>query len=355
MTKSKFEIFLIISIVFHVILIYYIKFSAISNYTKLIEKKKEKTPIKVKFIELPEKIKEIKHNKKTPFIAQKSFLAKKNRKKENPLIKQKSVAIRDVIPNFLQKNKKKFILKTKPKKLNEIKKHLPKKIKKKVVKRKTTNDKKTIREKIFVKKKKTTKVKKYIKKRIANKKEKSKRLLSLNKINPNFKELIEKGLIKGNLSKKQNKNKFENSSKTSSKMFKGNPELFTPGLFKPSHIYPDDIDISDSISISTQSSRYASYLHKVKRKIELVWEYPPLAGEMGIQGRLFVKFEIDRNGKLKMIKLLKSSGAKILDQEAIRAIKEAAPYPPFPKDFKISSIKIHACFDYIIVGKEIWW
>ncbi len=325
MTRSKFEIFLIISIIFHVILIYYFKLSSLSINTKKIKKIKEKTPIKVKFIDLPENLPEIKHNQKTPYIAQKSFKAEKNIKKENPLIKRKSVVIKDTIPNFL---------KAKP--------QLPKKAAKSI--KSTVKPKKKIIQKV--------KPKKNLKEKKAKKISKKKEIISLNKINPTFEELLKSNII--DKKREQKEEKIDNKSQKSANNFKSNPELLAPGIFRPSHIYPDDIDIGDSISISTQSSRYASYLHKVKRKIELVWEYPPLAGEMGIQGRLFVKFEIDNKGNLKMVKLLKSSGAKILDNEALRAIREAAPYPPFPPDFKVKSIKIHACFDYIIVGKEIW-
>ncbi len=340
MTKNKIEIFIIISVVLHLFLIYCFNFLTLNINTKKLSKNKEKSPIKVKFIDLPDKLPEIKHKEKTPYIAQKSFKAKKNTKKENPLMKNKSVVIKDVIPNYINSkpkisSKKSKPKKTQPKKVNKTEPKKSKKIEKKVYK---------------VKQKQAKIVKKNPIKEIKKKKNE---LISLNKINPNYEELLKKGLIKNSNNLKRKKTQ-KNNSKKSSKNFKSNPELIAPGFFKPSHIYPDDIDISDSISISTQASRYASYLHKVKRKIELVWEYPPLAGEMGIQGRLFIKFEIDKNGHLKMIKLLKSSGAKILDEEAIRAIKEAAPYPPFPPDFKVNSIKIHACFDYIIVGKEIW-
>ena len=322
---------------------YYFNFYIPNSLNKIITKKvkKNKEPIRVKFIELPEKLKEIKHHEKTPYIAQKSYKAKKQTKKENPLIK--SAEIKDVIPKYLPVPHK-IIKKASPKKLSKKKIIIKRKIKSKPKKfQKSLTKRKKIVKKFSTKKKKIVKISK-------SKPKPKKYKISFNKINPSLEELLKSNLINKN---DNTSKKHEKQNKKGNYFLEGASSL-KPNIFKPSHVYPDDIDISDSISISTQSSRYASYLHKVKRKIELVWEYPPLAGEMGIQGRLFVKFEIDRNGHLKMIKLLKSSGAKILDDEAIRAIKEAAPYPPFPKDFKIKSIKIHACFDYIIVGKEIW-
>ncbi len=292
-------------------------------------------------------MKEIKHKEKTPYIAEKSYKAKKQTKKENPLIKRKSVVINDNIPKFLPskpsfkpltKNKKNLKAKTNIKR--KLKSPVKPKIKpKKIIAKIKEKPKPKLKNKLN---------KKNIIKKYVSKKNKKNTIVSLNKINPSLQDILN-----SSIAKEIRQVRKDNNSSKSNPLGK-QASILQPNIFKPSHVYPDDIDISDSISISTQSSRYASYLHKVKRKIELVWEYPKIAGEMGIQGRLFLKFEIDRSGKLKMIKLLKSSGAKILDEEAIRAVKEAAPYPPFPKDFKIKSIKIHACFDYILIGKEIW-
>jgi protein TonB len=342
MLRDKFIIFLTVSLLFHIILVFFIKQNLFYQNTRLFKKNKEKNITKVRFIDLPDKLKEKKNNK-AKYIAQKSFAAKKNVKKENPLVKtkklkpQKKVAVvKETVPLIpsavTQKKVKKLIKKHQNKKSGKNSKVKTKPIKKfkKVVSRRKKERKPVLR--------KPSKPKKEI--------------ISLNKVTPSYKELLEKGFA---LNKPPEKKKQK--GKTMPEVYKDvDVQKLSPNIFKSSHIYPDDIDISDSISISTQSSRFASYLHKVKRKIELVWEYPRIAGEMGIQGRLFIKMQIDKSGKLVGVKLLKSSGATILDREAIRAIREAAPYPPFPKDnsFGVNTIKIHACFEYVIGGKEVW-
>ena len=111
---------------------------------------------------------------------------------------------------------------------------------------------------------------------------------------------------------------------------------------------PDDIEEGDTIALNTTEFRYASYFSGIKRKIELVWSYPPAAVRLGEQGNLRLKFVIKRDGNLKEIKLLRSSGYPILDNEAITAIRSAAPYNPFPKNLKQESISIVANFEYVI-------
>ncbi len=329
-----------------------IKENILFKNMQLLKKNKVESTTKVRFIDLPDTTPETKKKVKSKYIAQKSHLAKKETKKNTPLIKpkpktkplkpKKSVIVKESLPNLYSN---KVISKTK-----------------KNIHKKQVKHKKTVKPAAH-KKENNKIVKKKPEQKIVRKPVKKKSIIALNKITPNYKEILEKGFFKSSKlnkniqSKNFKKSNVKSKSSKSSKSFKeSDVKTLSPNIFRPSHIYPDDIDISDSVSISTQSSRFASYLHKVKRKIELVWEYPPLAGEMGIGGRVFVKFTINKYGHLEKVELLKSSGAAILDNEAIKAIKEAADYPPFPEDnsFGVNRIKIHACFDYVIAGKDLW-
>jgi|GEM_PF-2792237 len=102
------------------------------------------------------------------------------------------------------------------------------------------------------------------------------------------------------------------------------------------------------VSIATKNYKYASYMAHIKRQVESVWIYPEEAIEKGESGVLFLFFIIDRNGSLKEVKLLNSSGYKILDDAAIEALKDAAPFPPFPKRFDMYRLKVYASFRYDI-------
>ncbi len=111
---------------------------------------------------------------------------------------------------------------------------------------------------------------------------------------------------------------------------------------------PSDIEEGETVALNTTEFRFASYFSGIKRKIELVWDYPEAAARRGEQGRLKLRFTIKKDGSLEDVTLLKSSGYPILDDEAIRAIKVAAPYNPFPKNLKQERINIVATFEYVI-------
>lgn len=99
-----------------------------------------------------------------------------------------------------------------------------------------------------------------------------------------------------------------------------------------------------TVSLDSQDSRYASYLLGVKRRIEGLWGYPPEA--RGLTGNLVVTFGISRDGRLKDLQLAETSGLAPLDNEAMRAIREAAPFAPFPERLRFERLNIRAAFFY---------
>lgn len=96
--------------------------------------------------------------------------------------------------------------------------------------------------------------------------------------------------------------------------------------------------------------QYISYFASIKRKIELVWQYPYEAAVAGIQGELILDFVIARSGAVNSITLVRSSGSKILDDEATRSIRKAAPFDPIPAQYKIASLLIRGRFIYVHGG-----
>ena len=96
--------------------------------------------------------------------------------------------------------------------------------------------------------------------------------------------------------------------------------------------------------------QYISYFASIKRKIELVWQYPYEAAVAGIQGELTLDFVIARSGTVDSIQLVRSSGSKILDDEAIRSIRTASPFDPIPAQYKIPSLQIRGRFIYVHGG-----
>ncbi len=107
----------------------------------------------------------------------------------------------------------------------------------------------------------------------------------------------------------------------------------------------------DSVTLDTDEFKFISYNRWLKIKVESILKYPELAAVSGYQGTLFIKFDIMKDGSLGGLEILKSSGYKILDDEALRAIRASAPFQPLPDDWRMDRYSIRAAvIFYLGVG-----
>lgn len=102
----------------------------------------------------------------------------------------------------------------------------------------------------------------------------------------------------------------------------------------------------DAIRLDTREPKYISYFTSIKRAIEIVWVYPEPALRNGLQGKLVLEFTILADGQLEDARLLRSSGFSILDEEAVRAVRAAAPFQPIPPWIGKKRLPIIASFEY---------
>jgi protein TonB len=98
----------------------------------------------------------------------------------------------------------------------------------------------------------------------------------------------------------------------------------------------------NSVTLDTDQFKFMSYNRWLKIKVESVLRYPELAALSGLQGTLYIQFDIMKDGSLGNLELLKSSGYKILDDEALRAIRNAAPFQPLPDEWHMDHYAIRA-------------
>ena len=115
---------------------------------------------------------------------------------------------------------------------------------------------------------------------------------------------------------------------------------------------PSPEESQDTISLDTTDKRYVDYARAVKERILSRWKYPAEAKENLIEGRLLVVFSLGAQGEMKEIRIAESSGYNILDTEATKAIRSAAPFPPFPSHVSVARLNIKASFDYRIKTKK---
>jgi protein TonB len=98
----------------------------------------------------------------------------------------------------------------------------------------------------------------------------------------------------------------------------------------------------NSVTLDTDEFKFISYNRWLKVKVESVLHYPELAALSGYQGTLYIQFDIKKDGTLGAVEVLKSSGYKILDDEAVRSITVSAPFQPLPDDWHMDKYSIRA-------------
>ena len=93
---------------------------------------------------------------------------------------------------------------------------------------------------------------------------------------------------------------------------------------------------SKFISARTKEFKYASYMRDWVAKVERVGElnYPDAARRENLSGKLIVQVAVYPDGSVREITIRKPSGYKILDDAAVRIVKLAAPFAPFPESIK---------------------
>ncbi|HEY7168167.1 MAG TPA: energy transducer TonB [Candidatus Binatia bacterium] len=101
------------------------------------------------------------------------------------------------------------------------------------------------------------------------------------------------------------------------------------------------------VSLNTRDPQYVTYFGSIKRSIEINWQYPEMALKYGLQGKLLLQFTILNNGELENAVIVRSSGSHLLDDEALRAVKAAAPFQPIPPWIGKNRVEVVASFEYL--------
>jgi TonB family protein len=82
------------------------------------------------------------------------------------------------------------------------------------------------------------------------------------------------------------------------------------------------------------------YIGKIQRLIEGAKQYPEASRKAGREGKVKVQFTIYQDGKVDNIKLLTQTPYPNLNQEAMDAVKRAAPFSGFPDSLTEKSVKV---------------
>jgi outer membrane biosynthesis protein TonB len=102
-----------------------------------------------------------------------------------------------------------------------------------------------------------------------------------------------------------------------------------------------------ALSLSTYAWEWAPYVRKLKEKHSNVWFSPPAYNRLGIiHGATKIVFEISRDGTLLNAKVIEHKGHESLEVASFASIKAIFPFLPLPKDFPDESLTITATLVY---------
>ena len=95
-------------------------------------------------------------------------------------------------------------------------------------------------------------------------------------------------------------------------------------------------------SVSAAQAVDAAYLLDWRRRLEAVGNkyYPEASIRYGIYGELRLLVVIRKDGSLEDIRVLSTSGYAVLDEAAIKIVRMAAPYSPFPPELAATTDKL---------------
>jgi periplasmic protein TonB len=93
-------------------------------------------------------------------------------------------------------------------------------------------------------------------------------------------------------------------------------------------------------------SRYSWYVTAIRNRISSNWMKTTVDPSIRVAPRVFVSFQIYRDGRVVNPQLTSSSGISSLDRSALRAVYDSSPMPPLPSDYPGSSVAVEFWFDF---------
>lgn len=113
-------------------------------------------------------------------------------------------------------------------------------------------------------------------------------------------------------------------------------------LDRQNQAYSDLPRVRRLTSVAARESADAAYLQAWRQRIESVGNkyYPEASVRYGIYGSLRLLVVIRYDGRLEDIRVLSSSGFAVLDEAALKIVRMAAPFAPFPGELRATADRV---------------
>ena len=93
-------------------------------------------------------------------------------------------------------------------------------------------------------------------------------------------------------------------------------------------------------------SRYAWYVRVVQQKVSENWLKYEIDPRISTAQRVYITFDVMRDGRPANVQVEQSSGVPSLDQSATRAIQRIDTFGPLPSDYAANKVSVEFWFDY---------
>ena len=93
-------------------------------------------------------------------------------------------------------------------------------------------------------------------------------------------------------------------------------------------------------------TRYAWYVHVIQQKVAENWLKYEVDPRITAANRVYITFDVARDGHPANVKVEQSSGVPSLDVSAVRALQRIDTFGPLPPDYSGSKISVEYWFDY---------
>jgi len=90
---------------------------------------------------------------------------------------------------------------------------------------------------------------------------------------------------------------------------------------------------------TSEAEILATYINRIRLMLEKEKHYPFLARKNHWEGTVYIKFTISRDGSLRKIKIIQSSGFEVLDKEAEATIRRVS-FPAFPEGLQLTQLQL---------------
>lgn len=101
-----------------------------------------------------------------------------------------------------------------------------------------------------------------------------------------------------------------------------------------------------SFSNGDFGSRFAYYVRQINDKVSSVWYQTEIDPRVSTTKRVYLTFEIQRDGRPTNVRMEQSSGVPSLDRSAMWALQRIDTFGPLPREYSGSTLSVEFWFDY---------